>query len=89
MASSESPAETIGRTRLRAAGATVAALSQAMSAGELSSAELVTFYADRIERLNPELGAVISVSADAQTQAAAADLARADGAAACWPGSRC
>ncbi|HUJ07344.1 MAG TPA: amidase [Streptosporangiaceae bacterium] len=82
MASPESPAETIGRTRLRAVGATVAALSRAMSAGELSSAELVTFYADRIERLNGELGAVISVSADAQAQAAAADRARADGAAA-------
>jgi amidase len=51
-----------------------------MSAGTLRSAELVGFYLERIERHNPALGAVISVSQDAAEQAAAVDQARAAGA---------
>jgi len=51
-----------------------------MAAGTLTSAELVRLYLERIERHNPALGAVISVSRDAADQAAAADEARAAGA---------
>ncbi|HXL17962.1 MAG TPA: amidase [Streptosporangiaceae bacterium] len=80
MAISESPGETIGRSGLSAADATVARLSQAMAAGTLTSAELARFYTERIERHNPALGAVISVSADAAEQARAVDQARAAGA---------
>src|SRR5258707_14704316 len=80
MAISESPGETIGRSGLSLADATVATLSQAMAAGTLTSAELVRFYLERIDRHNPALGAVISVSRDAAEQADAADQARAAGA---------
>src|SRR5260370_30753343 len=79
MAISESPGETIGRSGISLADATVATLSQAMAAGTLTSAELVRFYLKRIERHNPALGAVISVSRDAAEQADAADQARAAG----------
>lgn len=81
MTSSESSAELIGRSGLDASTATVAGLSQAMAAGQVSSAELVGYYLARIERLNPDLGAVISVSQDALAQAAAIDRARAAGQA--------
>ncbi|HUC58489.1 MAG TPA: amidase [Streptosporangiaceae bacterium] len=69
--------ETIGASGLTAATVTVAGLTSAMSAGKLSSAELTSFYLRRIEELNGGLGAVISVSEDAEQQAAAADAARA------------
>ncbi len=59
---------------------TVAGLRRAMAAGQLSAAELVRFYVDRIERHNPALGAVISVSAEAVEEARAIDQARAAGA---------
>jgi amidase len=61
--------------------ATVARLQQALNAGSLTSADLTAFYLDRIDRFNPELHAVISVSPDAPAQAAASDTARARGAA--------
>src|SRR5215470_13177460 len=80
MASSESAGQTIGRSGIGTASATVAALSEAMNTGSLTSAELVGLYADRIQRRNPALGAVISLCADAAAQAAAIDRARADGA---------
>src|SRR5260221_6777535 len=80
MAISESPSETIGRSGISVADVTVARLSQAMAAGTLTSAELARFYTERIERHNPALGAVISVSADAAEQARAVDQARAAGA---------
>src|SRR5215813_199875 len=80
MAISESPGETIGRSGISPSDATVARLGQAMAAGTLTSAELVKFYLGRIERHNPALGAVISVSRDAAEQAATADQARAAGA---------
>lgn len=80
MTFSESPRETIGRSGINLDDVTVAALNQAMTAGQLTSAELVRFYLARIERHNPALGAVISVSHDAAEQAAAVDRARAEGA---------
>src|SRR5260221_4575306 len=80
MAISESPSETIGRSGITVTDVTVARLSQAMAAGTLTSAELARFYTERIERHNPALGAVISVSADAAEQARAVDQARAAGA---------
>src|SRR5262249_24000545 len=80
MAISESPGKTIGRSGISLADVTVAGLSQAMAAGTLTSGELVSFCLERIERHNPGLGAVISVSRDAAEQAAAVDQARAAGA---------
>jgi amidase len=80
MAISESPGKTIGRSGISLEDVTVAGLSQAMAAGTLTSGELVSFYLERIERHNPALGAVISVSRDAAEQAAAVDQARAAGA---------
>src|SRR5208282_4115790 len=73
--------ERIGASGIGAGGATVAALRHALSAGSLTSAGLTAFYLDRIERLNPDLHAVISVSPDAPAHAAASDTARASGAA--------
>jgi amidase len=82
MTFSESPGETIGRSGIDPSQVTVAGLSQAMAAGNLTSAELVQFYLQRIALLNPALGAVISVSPDAADQASAADQTRAGGAGA-------
>src|SRR5271166_2773933 len=80
MSETEPHSETIGRSGIDAPGVTVAGLSRAMAAGTLTSAELVRFYLDRIERLNPRLGAVTSVSQDAAEQALAIDDARPAGA---------
>jgi amidase len=79
MSVSESLAEQIGGSGIDARSATVAGLQQAMSSGHLSSADLTAFYLARIERLNPELHAVIAVSPDAQAEARASDSARAGG----------
>jgi amidase len=73
--------ERIGASDIGADGATVARLRQALDSGSLTSAGLTAFYLDRIERLNPELHAVISVTPDALAQAAASDEARASGGA--------
>jgi amidase len=73
--------ERIGASDIGADGATVARLQQALGSGSLTSAELTAFYLDRIERLNPQLHAVISVTPDALPQAAASDEARASGGA--------
>jgi amidase len=73
--------ERIGVSDIGADGATVARLRRALDSGSLTSAGLTAFYLDRIERLNPELHAVISVSPDAPAQAEASDEARARGAA--------
>ena len=81
MSALESPGERIGRSGLDAGGATVAGLQQALSAGRLTSAELTAFYLARIERLNPQLHAVIDVSPVAAAEARASDRARAAGAA--------
>ena len=72
----ESLGENIGGSSVTAGGATIAALGRALDAGELTSAALTRFYLDRIERLNPGLHAVITVSPDAAEQAAASDAAR-------------
>ena len=77
----ESLREPIAGSGIEAGAATVAALQQALSSGSLTAARLTAFYAERIERLNPRLRAVITVSPDAPEQAEASDAARARGAA--------
>jgi hypothetical protein len=47
-----------------------------LSSGLLTSAELTTFYLERIGRLNPDLHAVITVSPDAMAEARASDSIR-------------
>jgi amidase len=80
MSVGQSHSETIGSTSIAADEVTVAALTGALAAGQLTAAELTQFYLGRIERLNGELGAVISVDDNAAGQASAADEARAAGA---------
>ena len=59
---------------------TVAELSAALAAGDISSQELTQAYLDRIAQYNNELNAYITVCADsALAQAKAADAARAQG----------
>jgi amidase len=77
----ESLGEPIGRSGIDARGATVARLQQALASGSLTSADLTAFYLARIERLNPGLHAVISVSPQAREDARESDAARARGAA--------
>ena len=73
--------QTPGGSGLDPGTATVAALRQALADGALTAAELTAFYSSRIERLNPVLHAVISVSPQAAAEARASDEARARGAA--------
>ena len=73
----ESLDDRIGSSCLDARSATVAGLQQAMASGSLTSAELTAFYLARIERLNPGLHAVITVSAQASAEARASDSGRA------------
>src|SRR6266568_953575 len=80
MTSHESPGETIGGSGIALTRVTDAGLRQALSAGQLSAADIVRFYLDRIEHLNPALGAVISVCAGAADEARAIDQSRAEGA---------
>jgi amidase len=79
MSITESLAETIPGTGLDAGNAPVAALAQALTSGTLTAVGLTAFYLARIERLNPELRAVIVVSAQAGAEAAASDTRRAAG----------
>jgi len=58
----------------------VAGLAGAMRAGQLTSAELVAYYLEQIERRNPALRAVVSVSDRAAEAAAEVDRSRAAGA---------
>ncbi len=59
---------------------TVAELSAALAAGDISSVEITHAYLNRIAKLNGELNAYITVCEDsALQQAAAADAARAHG----------
>jgi amidase len=71
----------IGGTGLDARTATVAALGAALAAPGLTAAALTAHYLDRIERLNPALRAVISVSPRAAGEAAASDARRSAGVA--------
>src|SRR5262249_57789682 len=73
--------QTLGGRGLDPDPATVAALRQALTEGTITAGELTAFYLSRIDRLNPALGAVITVSPDAATDARASDQARAGGAA--------
>src|SRR5437016_4950040 len=73
--------EPIPGTAIDAAEATVAALREALAAGTLTARGLTAFYLARIERLDPMLHSVISVSSDALAEAAASDRALASGAA--------
>lgn len=59
--------------------ATVARLQQAMAARRLSAAELTRWYLDRIEDLNPLLGAVIETNPDALDLALQSDAERRHG----------
>jgi amidase len=79
MSLSESLGEWIGRSGIDARSATVAGLQVAMSSGLLTSGDLTAFYLERIERLNPELHAVITVSPLALAEARSSDLARTGG----------
>ena len=73
--------QTLGGSGLDPDTATVAGLRQALTEGTITAGELTAFYLSRIERLNPALGAVITVSPDAAADARASDESRAGGAA--------
>ena len=74
--------EQIPGTGIDAAEATVAELRASLAAGTLTARGLTAFYLSRIERLDPLLHSVISVSGDAFAEARASDEALASGAAA-------
>ncbi len=80
MSLSESLAQNVGTSGISAGEATAQTLNQALGAGTLTAAELTAFYLGRIDRLNPGLRAVITVSDDAAAEAAASDTRRAAGA---------
>ncbi len=81
MSLTESLAQNVGRSGITAGTATAQTLGQALAAGTLTAAELAAFYLARIERLNPGLRAVITVSDDVAAEAAASDARRAASAA--------
>ena len=59
--------------------ATIAELHAAMAAGAVTARELVEWYLDRIEALDPELSAIITVNPHASDRAAALDRELEDG----------
>ncbi|MHB1875494.1 MAG: hypothetical protein ACYCPF_11635, partial [Streptosporangiaceae bacterium] len=71
MPESESPSETIGQSGIDARAVTVSALTRALSAGQLSSVDLVRHYLGQITARNGDLGAVITTTGDALDQAEA------------------
>jgi amidase len=79
MSLTESLAETIGRTSLTAGNATVAEFASALAGRTLTAVELTSFYLSRIDRLNHDLRAVVTVSQSARDEAAASDQRRARG----------
>jgi amidase len=81
MSLTESLAQSVGKSGISVGDATARKLSQALAAGTLTAAELTAVYLARIDRLNPGLRAVITVSHDADAEAAASDARRAAGAA--------
>jgi amidase len=76
MSLNESLAETIGATGIEAGCASVTRLAEALAGGAITAADLTAFYLSRIERLNPDLRAVITVSGTAASEAAASDQRR-------------
>ncbi len=80
MSLSESLAQTIDGTGIAAGGVSVARLASELTGGRLTAADLTAFYLHRVERLNPSLHAVITVSPQAVAEAAASDTRRAAGA---------
>ena len=86
MASGAAPARHLpgNATSTRVAGidvdaSTIPELQELMDAHRLTSVQLVQFYLHRIQRLNPALNAVITVSPTALADARAADRARRQG----------
>src|SRR4249919_737377 len=77
MVEAGSLSENIPGTSIDAAAATAGQLRQAIASGQLTAADLTAFYLARIERLNPDLRAVITVSESAAADARASDDARA------------
>jgi len=73
--------EPIPGTGIDADSATIASLAAALASGQVTAQALTAFYLSRIERLDPLLHSVISISDDALAQAQASDTARASGAA--------
>ena len=64
---------------MRVHGLTIVELGAAFRAGALSPVDAASAYLERIERLNPSLGAYITVMADsalAEARAAADEMAR-------------
>jgi amidase len=74
---SDPPPTTLGEVDLDAA--TVPELQALMDAGELSSVELVDFFLERIDAIEPQVNAIIALSPTAREDAQAADDARAAG----------
>jgi amidase len=72
-------AEPIGGTGLDARTATVTALAAALASRAVTATALAAHYLDRIQRLNPELRAVISTTPRALDEAAASDARRESG----------
>ena len=72
--------EPIPGTAIDAAGATVAGARGSAGGRTLTARGLTEFYLSRIERLDPLLHSVITVSGDAPAEAQASDDARASGA---------
>ena len=58
---------------------TIPELEQLMNSGRIKSVQLTNFYLHRIQKLNPTLNAVITVSPTALADARAADKARRGG----------
>src|SRR6266702_8832171 len=79
MVEAGSVSENIPGTSIDAAAATAGQLRRAIASGALTSADLTAFYLARIERLNPGLRAVITVSESAAADARASDNARGVG----------
>lgn len=57
----------------------MAELQRELAEGRLTSLQLVDFYIERIERLNPVLRGVLEISPDARCQAERADRERGEG----------
>jgi amidase len=79
MSLTESLKQAVGESGVTAEDATVTNLGQALARGTITAAELTSFYLARIDRLNPDLNAVITVDPAAVAEAAASDARRAAG----------